>query len=268
MTGNHSHAWHGTVQAGNCLIHVAMDGPDKGPCLMLSNSLGSDLTMWDPQLAAFSEHFRVIRYDSRGHGKSDAPQGPYTVERLGRDAVSILDHLGIAKTHWCGLSMGGMVGQWLGANAPSRLDKIILSNTTSHYTDKQSWTSRIEFVQTNGIKAMAAPSIERWFSADFRQREPTTVERATRMLLATDPEGYVGCCAAIRDMDLRPLLSKIKAPTLVIAGTLDAATPVEMQELICSQLGGAKLATLEASHLSNIEQPDVYTDAVLRFLQH
>jgi 3-oxoadipate enol-lactonase len=115
--------------------------------------------MWDPQLAAFCEHFSVIRYDSRGHGKSEAPRGPYTMERLGRDAVGVLDHLGVGKTNWCGLSMGGMVGQWLGANAPSRVDKLILSNTTSYYADKQSWTNRIEFVQANGITAMAAPSM-------------------------------------------------------------------------------------------------------------
>ena len=166
---DHSDAWRGAVQVGNCLIHVAVDGPHKAPRLMLSNSLGSDLTMWDPQLAAFSKHFRVIRYDPRGHGKSDAPQGPYTIERLALDAVSVLDHLGIAKTSWCGLSMGGMVGQWLGTNAPSRVDKLILSNTTSYYADKQSWTNRIEFVRTNGIKAIAAPSMERWFSADFRE---------------------------------------------------------------------------------------------------
>jgi 3-oxoadipate enol-lactonase len=145
---DHSDPWRGAVQVGNCLIHVAVDGPHKAPRLMLSNSLGSDLTMWDPQLAAFSKHFRVIRYDSRGHGKSDAPQGPYSIERLGLDAVSVLDHLGIAKTSWCGLSTGGMVGQWLGTNAPSRVDKLILLNTTSYYADKQSWTNRIEFVRT------------------------------------------------------------------------------------------------------------------------
>ena len=265
---DHSDAWRGAVQVGNCLIHVAVDGPHEAPRLMLSNSLGSDLTMWDPQLAAFSKHFRVIRYDSRGHGKSDAPQGPYTIERLGLDAVSVLDHLGIAKTSWCGLSMGGMVGQWLGSNAPSRVDKLIISNTTSYYADKQSWTNRIEFVRTNGIKAIAAPSMERWFSADFREREPATVARATEMLIATDLEGYVGCCAAVRGMDHRALLSKINAPTLLIAGLLDAATPIEAHEFIRSRISGARLAILEAAHLSNIEQSDAYTDTVLQFLRN
>ena len=162
-----------------------------------------------PQLAAFAKHFRVIRYDCRGHGKSGAPHGPYTMDRLGRDAVGVLDHFRIEKTNWCGLSMGGMVGQWLGANASSRVDKLILSNTTSYYADKQSWTNRIEFVRANGIQAVAVPSMERWFSVEFRERHPATVTRATEMLVSTDPEGYVGCCAAVRDMDHRALLSAI-----------------------------------------------------------
>jgi len=267
MTKNHRDAWRGTVDVDNCLIRVAVDGPDKAPCLMLSNSLGCDLTMWNPQLAAFSKQLRVIRYDSRGHGKSEAPQGPYSMERLGRDAVAVLDHLGIDKTTWCGLSMGGMVGQWLGANAPSRIDKLILSNTTCYYADKQHWTSRIDFVRSHGIQPIAASSMERWFSSGFREREPATVALATKMLTATNSEGYVACCAAIRDMDHRALLSNIKAPTLIIAGLLDAATPLGMHEFIRSQIAAAKLTTLNAAHLSNIEQPEAYTDAVLQFLR-
>ena len=266
MTPNDSDAWRGTVDVGDCLIYVAVDGPHSAPHLMLSNSLGSDLTMWEPQLAAFSKHFRVIRYDFRGHGKSGAPHGPYTMERLGRDAVEVLNHFRIEKINWCGLSMGGMVGQWLGANASSRVDKLILSNTTSYYADKQSWTNRIEFVRANGIKAVAAPSMERWFSAEFREREPATVTWATEMLVSTDPEGYVGCCAAVRDMDHRALLPAIQSPTLVIAGLLDYATPLEMHEFIYKQIKGAELRSLRASHLSNIEQPDEFSATVLQFV--
>ena len=266
MTRNESYAWRGTVDVGDCLIYAAVDGPHSAPHLMLSNSLGSDLTMWDPQLADFSEHFRVIRYDSRGHGKSGASHGPYTMERLGRDAVGVLDHLRIEKTNWCGLSMGGMVGQWLGAIGSCRVDKLILSNTTSYYADKQSWTDRIEFVRANGMKPMATPSMERWFSAEFREREPATVTRATDMLVSTDPEGYVGCCAAVRDMDHRALLSAIQAPTLIIAGLLNSATPLEMHEFIRNNIAGAQLMTLPAAHLSNIERPETYTATALGFL--
>jgi 3-oxoadipate enol-lactonase len=266
MSRSNSDAWRGTVDVGDCRIYVAVDGPHGAPHLMLSNSLGSDLSMWDPQLAAFAKRFRVIRYDSRGHGKSGAPHGPYTMERLGRDAVGVLDHLRIDKTNWCGLSMGGMVGQWLGANAPSRVDKLILSNTTSYYADKQSWTNRIEFIRANGIRVIAAPSMERWFSAEFRERDPATIARATEMLLSTDLEGYVGCCAAVRDMDHRALLSAIRARTLIIAGLLDSATPLEMHEFIYKQIAGAELRTLRASHLSNIEQPDDFSATVLEFV--
>jgi 3-oxoadipate enol-lactonase len=266
MTGNDGDAWRGTVEIDDCLIYVTVDGPRSAPHLMLSNSLGSDLTMWDPQLAAFSEHFRVIRYDSRGHGRSGAPLGPYTMERLGRDAVGVLDHLSIEKTNWCGLSMGGMVGQWLGAKVPSRVDKLILSNTTSYYSDKQSWTNRIEFVRANGMRAMAAASMERWFSPDFRERELAAITRATEMIVSTDTEGYVGCCAAVRDMDHRAMLSAIQAPTLVIAGLLDSATPLEAHEFIYNQIAGAQLKSLRASHLSNIEQPDEFSATVLQFM--
>jgi 3-oxoadipate enol-lactonase len=266
MTENQRDVWPGTVDVGDCLIHVAIDEPLKAPYLMLSNSLGSDLTMWNLQLAAFSESFCVIRYDSRGHGKSEAPQGPYSMERLGLDAVSVLDHLGIAKTNWCGLSMGGMVGQWLGARFDTRIDRLILSNTTCYYAEKLAWTDRIDFVRSQGLAAIAGPTMERWFSKAFRERRGGEIARATEMLLKTSLDGYVGCCAAIRDMDHRALLSKIKAPTLIIAGLLDAATPVDRHEFIRSQIASAGLVILEAAHLSNREQPDAYTDTVLQFL--
>jgi 3-oxoadipate enol-lactonase len=233
---------------------------------MLSNSLGADLTMWDKQLGAFTQHFRVVRYDCRGHGGSSAPDGPYSIRRLGLDAVAILDDLGIEKTSWCGLSMGGMVGQWLGASFASRIDKLILSNTTCYYSDKCAWTDRIDFVRSNGLAAMTNPTMERWFSQAFREAQEDEIARATGMLLKTSPEGYVGCCAAIRDMDHRALLSKIIAPTLIIAGRLDAATPVDRHKFIRDQIAGAGLAILEAAHLSNMEQPDAYTDTVMQFL--
>ena len=143
------------IQADGCTIHVEVEGREQSPVLMLSNSLGTNLHMWDEQVAPFAHHFRLVRYDRRGHGKSDAPKGPYSMERLGRDVLAILDGLGIATTNWCGLSMGGMVGQWLGANAAGRIDKLILSNTACYYPDKQIWADRIKFARNNGIAVVA-----------------------------------------------------------------------------------------------------------------
>jgi 3-oxoadipate enol-lactonase len=162
--------------------------------------------------------------------------------------------------------MGGMVGQWLGANAADRIDKLILSNTTSYYTDKAIWAGRIKFARDNGIAAVAGATMERWFSPDFRDRSPEAIARMTAMFVKTNIEGYVGCCEAIRDMDFRAALASITAPTLVIAGRLDPATPLEANAFIRDHIPGAKLAVLEAAHIANVEQPDAYTETVLGFL--
>jgi len=254
------------IDADGCKIHVEVEGREGAPVLMLSNSLGTDLSMWDGQAAAFRRHFRLVRYDRRGHGRSDVPSGPYTMERLGRDVLAILDGLGIARVNWCGLSMGGMVGQWLGANAPGRIGKLVLSNTASYYADKQLWADRMRFARNNGIAAVAAATMERWFTKDFRERSPEAIARMTEMFVRTDIEGYLGCCAAIRDMDFRDLLPTITAPTLVIAGRADPATPLEMNIFISERIPGAKLAVLEAAHIANVEEPQAYTDTVLGFL--
>src|SRR5262245_21043992 len=185
---------------------------------MLSNSLGTTLHMWEGQLAPFTEHFRLVRYDRRGHGQSGVPKGPYTMERLGRGVLAILDALGIDRINWCGLSMGGMVGQWLGANAPSRVNRLVLTNTSSHFDDKAMWNDRIALVREKGLAAFAAANMERWFTKPFRDRAPDVVARTKDMFAATPLEGYLGCAAAVRDMDHRELLPRIRAPVLVIAG--------------------------------------------------
>lgn len=249
-----------------CPLHVSIEGSDNTPALMLSNSLGADLHMWDPQAKAFAEKYRLIRYDRRGHGKSGAPQGPYSMERLGRDVLSIIDSLGIAKINWCGLSMGGMVGQWLGANAPERIEKLILSNTTCHYAEAAPWLDRIKVVREKGLAAIVPGNMERWFTKDFRERSPDTVARMTQTFLATPVEGYIACCEAIAAMDHRSLLPRIGAPTLVIAGKYDQATNVESGEFIRARIPGAKMAIIEAAHISNVEQPEAYTKDVLGFL--
>jgi len=254
------------VNADGCVIHAELTGPQGAPVLMLSNSLGTNLHMWDDQVAPFTRHFRVLRYDRRGHGRSGAPAGPYSMERLGRDVLAVLDDLRIDKVSWCGLSMGGMVGQWLGANAPERIDKLVLSNTACYYADRSFWAERIALVRKSGVAPLAALTMERWFTKDFRDRAPPVIARMTEMFLKTSPEGYVGCIEAIRDMDHRALLAKITAPTLVIAGRHDPATPLELNEFIQAHIPGARLAVLDTAHIANVEEPQAYADTVLEFL--
>jgi 3-oxoadipate enol-lactonase len=249
-----------------CTINVAVEGPEGAPALMLSNSLGTNLHMWDDQAPAFAKQFRVIRYDRRGHGQSDAPQGPYSMERFGRDVIAVLDALGIEKTNWCGLSMGGMVGQWLGANAPDRVDKLVLSNTHFYYPDKAFWNDRIKFIEAKGLGQLADANMQRWFTEGFRGRAPDVMAKMKDMFVATDLQGYIACCQAIMNMDMRASNPSITAPTLVIVGAQDAATPPAAGEEIHKQIKGAKLVSLDAAHISNMEQPEAYTKAVLDFL--
>jgi 3-oxoadipate enol-lactonase len=254
------------IDADGCPIHVEVEGPHDAPVLMLSNSLGTTLKMWDPQVDAFTRHFRLVRYDRRGHGRSGAPKGPYTMERLGRDVLAVLDALKIKSVNWCGLSMGGMVGQWLGANAPDRVERLVLSNTSAYFPDKTAWNDRLKFVREKGVAALAAPNMERWFTNGFRERSPETIERMIEMFVATPLEGYIGCGEAVRDMDHRGQLGKIKAPTLVIIGRSDPATTPEAGEYIRSHIPGATASLLDAAHISNVEQPAAYASAVLGFL--
>jgi 3-oxoadipate enol-lactonase len=254
------------IDADGCPLNVSVEGRDGGPTLMLSNSLGSTMQTWEPQMAALTPLFRVIRYDRRGHGKSSVPPGPYSMERFGRDVLAILDDLNIEKAHWCGLSMGGMVGQWLGASAPERLGKIILANTSCYYPDPTNWLNRIKAVKEGGIASVADAVIASWLTADFREREPRITASLKAMLIATPVQGYIACCEALSTLDQRALLAKIRSPTLVIAGRHDMATPVASGELIRSQIPGAALTILDAAHISNVEQPHAFTDAVVGFL--
>ena len=250
-----------------CPLHVEIEGRDGAPVLMLSSSLGTNLHMWDDQAAEFAKHSRLVRYDRRGHGKSGAPKGPYSFDRFGRDIVAIIDALKIKKMNWCGLSMGGMDGQWLGAHAPDRVEKLILANTNFYYADKAPWADRIKFVQEKGLAELVGPNMERWFTAGFRERAPQAIARMREMFVATNPAGYVACVEAIRDMDFRASNPKVTTPTLVIVGKQDPATPPSAGEAIAQQIKGAKLVALDAAHISNVEQPKAFTDAVLNFLQ-
>jgi 3-oxoadipate enol-lactonase len=254
------------IDADGCPIYVEVEGPAGTPVLMLSNSLGTNLHMWDDQMADWTQHLRVVRYDRRGHGKSGVPKGPYSMERFGRDVLAVIDALNIDKINWCGLSMGGMVGQWLGANAANRIDKLILSNTHYNYPDKAPWSDRIKFVQEKGLAQLVDANMERWFTKGFRERAPQSIAHMKTMFLGTAPAGYIACCEAIRDMDFTASNPTIQAPTLVIVGSQDPATPPAAGEAIAKQIKGAKLAALDAAHIANIEQPKQYAETVLNFL--
>lgn len=249
-------------------IHYRLDGPEDSPVLVLSNSLGTDLTLWDVQVAAFARPFRVLRYDSRGHGASTVTPGPYSIERLACDVIGLLDRLGIGRAHFCGLSIGGMVGIRLAAQAPERLDRLVLCNTAARIGPPEIWNARIEAVREGGMAVITAAVLERWFTPAFRERSPETVERVRRMLLATPPAGYIASCVAVRDMDQREALFRVRTPTLVISGTHDAATPPADGRFLAESIPGARYLELEAAHLSNLEAADRFTEAVLHFLTH
>jgi 3-oxoadipate enol-lactonase len=254
------------VDADGTQLHVEIDGKPDSPPLMLSNSLGTNLHMWDDQAKALSKRFRVIRYDQRGHGRSAAPEGPYSIERLARDVIAILDALEVKQTHFCGLSMGGMTGMWLARYAPDRFDKLVLSNTAPKSQTPDTWNLRIRTVLAKGIGAVADTVLGIWFTKEYRERTPQTVARMREMMVANDAKGYCGCCSAIRDMDQRWFISDIKLPTLIVAGKQDNATPLSASEFMASRITGSKLVSLDAGHISNVEQTAGFTAALEKFL--
>ncbi len=255
------------IDSDSCPIDVEVTGPADAPVLMLSSSLGTTKHMWDPQMEAFAGRYRIVRYDRRGHGRSGIPKGPYNMEMLGRDAIAVMDGLGLKKINWLGLSMGGMEGMWLGANASDRIEKLILSNTSTYYADKTPWNTRIENVTKGGsVAAIADTVINAWLTQNFQKNNPAETARMKEMMIATPVEGYLACCAAVRDMDHREIIKSITAPTLIIAGSKDMATNIEAAEFIRDRIKGSKLAIVDAAHIANVEQPDAYAKEVLAFL--
>jgi 3-oxoadipate enol-lactonase len=210
--------------------------------------------------------FRVIRYDTRGHGKSDAPKGPYTLARLADDLIDLLDALKIETTAYCGISMGGMTGMHAGKKHPRRFSRMALCNTAAHMAPREMWEQRIEAVTRKGMAAVADGVVERWFTAEFRARQHEPVKRIREMLLATNPIGYAGCCGAIRDMDERDFLGTIEASALVVVGAHDPATTPEKGKYIAEHIPGARLETLDCAHLSNVERPEDFNRIVLGFI--
>jgi len=251
---------------GGFRLNYELDGPEGAPVVILSGSLGTDLGMWEPQLEALGGAFRLLRYDMRGHGGSDVPEAPYSIELLGRDVVALMDALGIARAAFCGLSIGGMIGQWLGANAGDRIERLVLCNTAAHLPPPENWDGRIATVRGQGMAAVADGVIARWFTQGFAEANPELVARVKAMLLNTPVEGYAGCCAAVRDMDLREALSEIAAPSLVVAGSGDEATPPKMGRLIADKIDRAGMIELPAAHLTNIEAAERFNREVAAFL--
>ena len=247
-------------------LYYVVDGPADAPALLLSNSLGSTADMWSQQVPALARHLRVVRYDTRGHGKSAVAEGEYRFEQLASDAVELLDHLGIARAHACGLSMGGPTVMQLALAHPDRVGKLVLCNTAARIGSAEGWSARIDAVKQNTLAAMAPTLVERWLSDSYRKAQPGLTQVLTDMLRRTPDAGYNANCAALRDGDLRDRVGAIKAPTLVIGGTHDvAATPQQGREL-AEAIPGARYAELDASHISNWEAPEAFTRLLLDFL--
>jgi 3-oxoadipate enol-lactonase len=255
------------VRSAGAAIHYDVSGNANGPWLVMSNSLGTDLGFWDAQARAFGPHFRVLRYDTRGHGGSDSPDGDYSFDQLGADVLAVMDDAGIERARFCGLSMGGVTGMWLGIHAPGRVERLVLCNTGARIGAADIWQQRIDAVRTGGMEAVVEGVVDRWFTRRFQAADPAEVERIRAMILRTPAAGYAGCCAALRDVDLREPTKGIDLPTLVVAGAHDPATPPALAEEIHASIKGSKLVRLDAAHLSNIEAEAAFNDAVLPFLE-
>ena len=238
-------------------LHHRLDGSPEAPPLLLGGSLGTDLGMWDGQLP-LAESLRLVRFDHRGHGGSPAPPGPYAIADLGGDVLALMDELGLERAFYCGLSLGGMVGMWLGANAPERIERLVLLCTAAHMPNASAYAQRAVTVRAEGsTEPIADAVLARWLTPSFARAHPDVSARLRTMVTATDPEGYASCCEAIADMDLRDGLGAIRAPTLVISGAEDPATPVGLQEMIAGAIPGACHEVVSsAAHLAAVEQPE------------
>jgi 3-oxoadipate enol-lactonase len=254
------------AESGHAQIHYVFEGEPGKPVLVLSNSLGTNLSMWRPQLPEFLKSLRVLRYDTRGHGKSSVTSGPYSIEQLGKDVIALADELKLDRFHFCGLSMGGIIGMWLALNTPQRLNKLVLSSTAAKIGAPEMWNTRIDTVRKQGMKPVAAATIERWFTPSFRQKNPQVISSIRKTLEETSPEGYAANCAAVRDFDLREQLYLIHTSTLVISGKHDSATPPVDGRFLAEHIPGARYVELNAAHLSNIEDADRFTPEVVTFL--
>jgi 3-oxoadipate enol-lactonase len=255
------------VKTGKISLNVAITGDPRAPALILAHPLGANLHVWDALTPALAQKFRVISFDARGHGQSDAPEGPYALADLGGDVIALMDELGVAQAHFLGQSMGGAIGQWLMIFAPERLSKVVLANTAMHFPDPAGWNARIRSTRENGMAELAPAVTQKWLTADFRAARPDIARNIEDMLRAGNPKGYAACCAALRDTDLRDALRAVPpCPALVMIGDSDPSTPPRLGEDLAARLKNARLVRLQAAHLSGVEAEGAFLEAVLDFL--
>ena len=255
------------IQVNGIRVHYRFDGPETAPVLVLSNSLGTTLDMWGAQIPAFSQHFRVLRYDTRGHGGTEVSPGPYRIDQLGNDVIGLLDALSLDRVHFCGISMGGLIGQWLGVHAPHRLNRLVVSNTAARIGTAEGWQARAKLVREQGMAEVAAGALGRWFTEDFAKRAPEQIDPPLSQLRQSPPAGYAACCDALAVADLRDEIARIPVPVLAVTGSADPVTSPADACFIAERVPGAQWAELPASHLSNIEAADAFNHAILAFLQ-
>ncbi|QHH97704.1 3-oxoadipate enol-lactonase [Acinetobacter dispersus] len=254
-------------QSADAQIHYQTFGDPNAPALVFSNSLGTNYGMWQQQFNYFKEHFYVICYDTRGHGSSSTPTGPYTLQQLGEDVVRLLDHLKIEKAHFCGISMGGITGQWLAIHYPERFQRVVVSNTAAKIGQEQAWLDRAQLVRKQGLVPIATTAASRWFTDPFIQSHPAIVNNLCNDLSAGSANGYANCCEALAKADVREQLKDITIPVLVIAGTQDPVTTVADGQFMQQQIPDAQLVEINTSHISNIEQAEQFNLALLHFIQ-
>lgn len=245
----------------------AVDGPDGAPPLVLLHSLGADRSMWRPQVDALAGPYRVVRVETRGHGAAPSPPGPYTLDELGQDVLDTLDAVGLGTVHLCGLSLGGLIALWVAVHQPDRLRSLTVANTAARVGTAQGWKQRIDAVQSHGLAGIRDDVLARFFAADFAQQHPAAFAEAQQAFVAADDEGYAACCSALADADLRGDVGAIATPTLVVGGALDVATPPGDAHALHDAIIGSELVVLDdAAHLSNLDRPDAFTQALRHHL--
>jgi 3-oxoadipate enol-lactonase len=257
------------VKTNGIQINYELSGQQGAPAVVLSHSLGSSLEMWNPQIAALEPHYRVLRYDTRGHGGSEAPEQSYSLDQLGEDAGSLLDVLGIDAVHFVGLSMGGMIGQYLGLNHGNRLRSLVLCDTAALIPSEAQpvWQERIDTARKNGLAALVESTLQRWFTPPYLDQNPPQVQLIRKLFLSTPLAGYIGCSEAIRNLDYLERLTEIKIPTQIIVGRDDPGTPVAAAQAMHKRITDSKLVVLDsAAHLSNVEQPEAFNQSLMKFI--